>query len=126
MVRSIEEIVYAYDQLRQKYRNRDSRWSDVLEVRKGNINNVFPGLFPAEYPKPMVANFIDVAARDIAEVIAPLPAINCSATNSVSDRARSKADKRTMIAAGYRDQSSYRLKCLLVLTAISPLALCHL
>ena len=105
MARSIEDITYAYDQLRQKYRNRDARWSDVLEVRKGNINNVFPGLFPAEYPKPMVANFIDVAARDIAEVIAPLPAINCSATNSVSDRARSKADKRTMIAAGYRDQS---------------------
>jgi hypothetical protein len=105
MARSIEEITYAYEQLRQKYRNRDSRWSDVLEVRKGNINNVFPGLFPAEYPKPMVANFIDVAARDIAEVIAPLPSINCSATNSVSDRARMKADKRTMIAAGYRDQS---------------------
>ena len=53
----------------------------------------------------MVANFIDVAARDIAEVIAPLPNISCSATNSISDRARSKADKRTMIAAGYRDQS---------------------
>ena len=105
MARSIEEITYTYDQLRQKYRNRDSRWSDVLEVRKGNINNVFPGLFPAEYPKPMVANFIDVAARDIAEVIAPLPAINCSSTNAVSDRARAKADKRTMIAAGYRDQS---------------------
>ena len=105
MARSIEEITYAYQQLKQKYRNRDSRWSDVLEVRKGNINNVFPGLFPAEYPKPMVANFIDVAARDIAEVIAPLPAINCSSSNAVSDRARAKADKRTMIAAGYRDQS---------------------
>jgi hypothetical protein len=105
MARSIEEITTAWYQLRQKYRNRDSRWSDVLEVRKGNINNVFPGLFPAEYPKPMVANFIDVAARDIAEVIAPLPAINCSSSNAVSDRARAKADKRTMIAAGYRDQS---------------------
>ena len=53
----------------------------------------------------MVANFIDIAARDVSEVIAPLPAFNCSSTNSVSDRARQKADKRTMIAAGYRDQS---------------------
>jgi len=74
-------------------------------VRKGNINKVFPGLFPDDYPKPMVANFIDIAARDVSEVIAPLPAFNCSSTNSVSDRARQKADKRTMIAAGYRDQS---------------------
>ncbi len=98
MARKIEDIANAYQQLKQRYGSRDARWSDVLEVRKGNINNVFPGLFPAEYPKPMVANFIDVAARDIAEVIAPLPAINCSATNAVSDRARSRADKRTMIA----------------------------
>ena len=105
MARSIEEITTAWQQLRQKYRNRDARWSDVLEVRKGNINTVFPGLFPAEYPKPMVANFIDVAARDIAEVIAPLPSINCAISNAVSDRARAKADKRTTIAAGYRDQS---------------------
>ena len=105
MARDIREIAAAVQQLRRKYSDRDARWADVLEVRKGNINRVFPGLFPDEYPKPMVANFIDVAARDIAEVIAPLPNISCSATNSISDRARSKADKRTMIAAGYRDQS---------------------
>lgn len=105
MAKDIKDIANAVQQLRRKYSDRDARWADVLEVRKGNINRVFPGLFPDEYPKPMVANFIDVAARDIAEVIAPLPNISCSATNAISDRARSKADKRTMIAAGYRDQS---------------------
>lgn len=101
----IQQIAARVKQLREKARERDSRWADVLEVRKGNINKVFPGLFPDDYPKPMVANFIDIAARDVSEVIAPLPAFNCSSTNSVSDRARQKADKRTMIAAGYRDQS---------------------
>jgi hypothetical protein len=105
VAKDIKDIANAVQQLRRKYSDRDARWADVLEVRKGNINRVFPGLFPDEYPKPMVANFIDVAARDIAEVIAPLPNISCSATNAISDRARSKADKRTMIAAGYRDQS---------------------
>lgn len=101
----IQRISARVKHLRDKSRERDARWSDVLEVRKGNINKVFPGLFPDDYPKPMVANFIDIAARDVAEVTAPLPAFNCSATNTVSDRARSQADKRTMIAAGYRDQS---------------------
>ena len=101
----IQLIASRVRQLRDKARERDARWSDVYEVRKGNINKVFPGLFPDDYPKPMVANFIDIAARDVAEVIAPLPSVNCSATNSVSDRARQKADKRTMIASGYRDQS---------------------
>ena len=101
----VAHIVSRVSYLRRKAAERDQRWSDVLEVRKGNINKVFPGLFPDDYPKPLVANFIDTAARDISEVIAPLPAMNCNSSNSVSDRARTKADKRTMIVAGYRDQS---------------------
>lgn len=101
----VDHIAARVMYLRRKAAERDQRWADVLEVRKGNINKVFPGLFPDDYPKPMVANFIDVAARDVAEVIAPLPAFNCSVTNQVSDRARSRADKRTMIASAYRDHS---------------------
>ncbi len=57
----IQQIAARVKQLREKARERDSRWADVLEVRKGNINKVFPGLFPDDYPKPMVANFIDIA-----------------------------------------------------------------
>lgn len=105
MARTMGEITTRVKYLRRSSAERDQRWSDVREVRKGNINKVFPGLFPDDYPKPMVANFIDVAARDVAEVIAPLPAFNCNATNVVSDAARKRADKRTMIVAGYRDQS---------------------
>jgi hypothetical protein len=101
----MDEITSRVRYLRRSSQERDQRWSDVREVRKGNINKVFPGLFPDDYPKPMVANFIDIAARDVAEVIAPLPAFNCNATNVVSDAARKRADKRTMIVAGYRDQS---------------------
>jgi hypothetical protein len=92
--------------LRQHYHTRDSRYSDLLAIRQGKIDQVFPGMFSEDYPKPMIANFIDIAARDVAEVIAPLPAFNCMTTNTVSDRARSKADLRTMIAAGYRDTAN--------------------
>jgi len=105
MARTMDEITTRVKYLRRSSAERDQRWSDVREVRKGNINKVFPGLFPDDYPKPMVANFIDIAARDVAEVIAPLPAFNCNATNVVSEAARKRADKRTMIVAGYRDQS---------------------
>ena len=89
--------------LRDRFHTRDSRYSDLMAIRQGDIQQVFPGAFSEEYPKPMVANFIDVAARDVAEVIAPLPAFNCDTTDSISDRARKRADKRTMIVAGYRD-----------------------
>ena len=82
--------------LRDRYHTRDSRWADLMAIRQGDIQQVFPGMFSEEYPKPMVANFIDVAARDVAEVIAPLPAFNCDTTDSISDRARKRADKLSL------------------------------
>ena len=103
MAMDIDELGVKVRKLRDHYHQRDARWSDLLSIRQGNIQQVFPGMFSDEFPKPMVANFIDVAARDVAEVIAPLPAFNCDTTDSISDRARRKADKRTMIASGYRD-----------------------
>ena len=92
--------------IRQSNSVRDSKWSDLLEIRNGNIANIFPGLFSDAFPKPMVANFIDVAARDISEVLAPLPTFACLTTDSVTDKARERADMRSMIAAGYRDTCS--------------------
>jgi len=99
----INDLSVKIRKLRDHYHTRDARWTDLQAIRAGDIQQVYPGMFPDEFPKPMTANFIDIAARDVAEVIAPLPAFNCDSTDSVSDRARKKADKRTMIAAGYRD-----------------------
>lgn len=103
MAIDIDELGIKVRKLRDHYHTRDSRWTDLMSIRQGNIQQVFPELFSSDFPKPMVANFIDVAARDVAEVIAPLPAFNCDTTDTISDRARKRADKRTMIAAGYRD-----------------------
>ena len=103
MAIDIDQLGIKVRRLRDHYHQRDARWADLLSIRQGNIQQVFPELFSSDFPKPMVANFIDVAARDIAEVIAPLPAFNCDTTDAISDRARKRADKRTMIAAGYRD-----------------------
>ena len=103
MAVDIDQLGIKVRKLRDHFHTRDSRWSDLLSIRQGNIQQVFPGMFPDEFPKPMVSNFIDIAARDVAEVIAPLPAFNCDTTDAISDRARKRADKRTQIAAGYRD-----------------------
>jgi len=103
MALDIDELGIKVRKLRDHYHLRDARWADLLSIRQGNIQQVFPELFSSDYPKPMVANFIDIAARDVAEVIAPLPAFNCDSTDAISDRAKKRADKRTMIAAGYRD-----------------------
>jgi hypothetical protein len=78
---------------------------DVLSVRQGDISKVYPAMFSEEYPKPLVANIIDVSARDLAESMAPLPSFNCTASNMVSDSARKAADTRTRIANYYVDRS---------------------
>jgi hypothetical protein len=83
---------------------------DVLSVRQGDISKVYPSMFSEDYPKPLVANFIDVAARDLAEAMAPLPSFNCSATNMVSDTARKAADTRTRIANFYVTNSDLQLQ----------------
>ena len=67
-------------------------------------------MFSEEYPKPLVANFVDVAARDLAEVMAPLPSFNCAATNMVSDSARKAADTRTRIANFYVTGSELQIQ----------------
>ncbi len=73
---------------------------DVLEVRRGNLVNVFPEMFPEGATKAMIANFVDVAARDVSEVLAPLPSFNCTSSN-ISDRAKKFADTKTLIANNY-------------------------
>jgi hypothetical protein len=83
---------------------------DVLSVRQGDIGKVYPTMFSEDYPKPLVANFIDVAARDLAEAMAPLPSFNCSATNMVSDSARKQADTRTRIANYYSTSSELQIQ----------------
>ena len=87
--------------LRYRSTSRDMRNGDVQMVRQGKISQVYPNFFPDGIDQNVVANFIDVVARDFAEVFAPLPAVNCSAVNQTSDRARKFADTRTRIASNY-------------------------
>jgi len=101
MALSIEQIAARVDSLRFRNSDRDARNQDVLAVRKGQIASVYPDFFPDGVDANVVANFIDIVARDLSEVMAPLPAVNCSAANQTSDRARSFADKRTRIASNY-------------------------
>jgi hypothetical protein len=98
---TVKEVAAKASRLQTRYAARDQRMRDVLSVRQGDISKVYPAMFSEEYPKPLVANFVDVAARDLAEVMAPLPSFNCSATNMVSDSARKAADTRTRIANYY-------------------------
>lgn len=81
---------------------------EILALREGRWDDVFPGLLPRDFPRPFVANMIDMAARDTSEVIAPLPSFSCTSTSMVSERARTFADKRTKIANYYVECSNFQ------------------
>ena len=105
MTLSMEQVAARVKSLRYRNAERDARNLDVLAVRKGHISEVYPDFFPDGVDANVVANFIDIVARDLSEVMAPLPAVNCSAANQVNDRARAFADKRTRIASNYFQHS---------------------
>jgi hypothetical protein len=97
MALSQQQIADKVEALRNRYAKRDGRMKDVTEVRRGNMENVYPDMFPEGMSKPMIANFVDVAARDLAEVLAPLPSFNCHTTEINKSSAKKNASTRTMI-----------------------------
>jgi hypothetical protein len=110
MALDIKQITARVESLRHLARERDSRQLDVMAVRQGNISQVYPDFFPEGIDGQVVANFIDIVAKDLSEVMAPLPAINCSAASQISDRARQFADKRTRIASNYFIHSDFQVQ----------------
>lgn len=106
----IARVAKRVEGLRRFYQERDSRHMTVYDVRTGKIDNVMPGTMPDIWPKPIVANAIDIAARQMAENLAPLPAINCANGVVSSERQRKRVAKRTKIAHSYVDSSDLASK----------------
>jgi len=107
---SIEQISARVENLRKRAIEREQRQDEVLSVRAGRITDVYPEFFPEGVDANVVANFIDIVARDLSEVMAPLPSVNCSASNQASDRARKFADTRTRIASNYFAHSDLQVQ----------------
>lgn len=98
---TVEQIAIKVEALKRRSSERDTRMTQVLDVRRGKMQEIAPEFFPEGTTKAMVANFVDVAARDVAEVLAPLPSFNCISRNQNSDRAKKNADIRSLIANNY-------------------------
>lgn len=99
----LAEVRALWQRTKSRSAERDDRMRQVLAVRQGRMQDVFPDLMP-DGPfngKAIVGNMVDVAARDLAESLAPLPSFNCSSAKMVTDAARRFAEKRTKIVNGY-------------------------
>src|SRR6478735_6574479 len=107
---SVYEIQRKVDRLRRAHFERDERMMNVKDVRSGELDNLMPGAMPDAWPKSIVSNTIDVTARDMAEVMANMPSINCSSGVMTSDRSKKFTAKRTKIVNWYVYNSSLNVK----------------
>src|SRR5690606_21239698 len=60
---------------------------------------------PKKLSKPVTANMVDVASRDLGELLGRVPQISCQPDKFSSDEAKKFADRRTKIAVGYVESS---------------------
>jgi hypothetical protein len=96
-----ENICARLKRLKTASMTRDRRMQEVTLVRKGEVNLMAPGLFSEDWPKPIIANAIDVIARDFAGTLAPLPTLNCSSRAMRTDADKRRAGKKNKIGASY-------------------------
>jgi len=98
----VADYAQKFDALKKRNSERDKRMREVALVRAGHAEQVFPGLFPeGMWSRPIVANLIDVVAKDLSEQIGIIPTITASGDSALDESARTKADKRTKIANYY-------------------------
>lgn len=92
--------------VRARYAARDRDYMKLIAIRRGDYDLVAPGLFnTSEFDRPLVANLIDTTARDISEVMAPLPGVKCQSLALASEADKKRQDLREAIANGYIQNS---------------------
>jgi hypothetical protein len=96
--------------LRATHSERDARHQTVYDVRANKVQSIQPGSLPDAWPKPIVANTIDTAARQLSENLAPLPSVNCASGVTTSDRAKKFVAKKTKVAYSYIIDSALKAK----------------
>lgn len=99
------DLARSYGAMASSATKRDQRHKEVAAARRGDVEEVMPGVFPQSWPKPIVANVIDTTAEDLARVLARLPSIECASSNMTSESAKKFAAKRTKVALYYTDKS---------------------
>lgn len=91
--------------MRTRNTKRDANYMKLIAIRDGDYDVVAPGLFSDEFDKPLVANLIETTARDLAEMMAPLPSVNCPPATMAKDSVVAREDKRSAIANSYVQSS---------------------
>lgn len=106
---NVHEIAKKVATTRLRYYSRDLRMNEVRAVRASELDRVAPGLLADDFPKPIVSNIINVAAQYSSEQIGVMPTVSCTTGVMVSDRQKKYAQRRTLIAHNYLENSRIKV-----------------
>lgn len=100
-----------YKRLEQRNSNRDTAHTRIKSVLEGRIHDLAPEIFAVDgaWKEPIIANMINIAAKDLADMLAQLPTFTCSSSTMTTEAKRARATKRTQISAGYLSSSKLGL-----------------
>ena len=103
-----------YNRLRALNATRDATHEIIHGVRHGNIRRLFPDElnFSLSFEGSPIANFVDIVARDMAEAIAPLPALNCASGRMQTDADQKRAETKNRIGSNYWSHSKLEIQML--------------
>lgn len=90
--------------------DRDRNVWLVRMTRQGRMHELYPQHFADDMPRSMVANTVDNAARDTAELIAPLPSLACASGNMQSAADVRRAGLKNKVGAYYWRASRLKRK----------------
>lgn len=82
---------------------RDQNHALIRGVRLGHIRQLFPDEldFSITFNGSPIANFVDIVAHDMAEGIAPLPALACVSGRMETDTDQKRAETKNRIGMNY-------------------------
>lgn len=106
---STTELAKKVAAARLRMYGRDMRMNQVRAVRASELDRVAPGLLADDFPKPIVSNVINVAAQYSSEQIGQMPTVSCTTGVMVSDRQKKYAQRRTLIAHNYLENSRVKV-----------------
>jgi len=112
MAEFAREIGAYAEHLKKANSQRDQRMRDVYMVRTGRSDELFAGLFPQDWSKPVVANTIDVVAQDLSESVGTLPTFAAAGDSILDESKRSRADKLTKVVNFYVHSSNIGLEAI--------------
>jgi hypothetical protein len=95
----VTSLLSRFNRLKDNHYSRDNKMAQIKTIREGKMSELAPDVFPeiGWMQEPMIANQIDVAAREFADLIAPLPSFSCVNPTMISERSRENATLKTKV-----------------------------